>query len=183
MIRNLLVLLTLFVATGMAAAQESPYTGLEARQIKALSADRIAALLAGEGAGYALAAELNGYPGPRHVLDLADSLALSPDQRARVTQIFQGMQAAARDLGRLIVAGEAALDTSFARGTIDTVRLRESLAELARLEGELRRIHLGAHLDVTRHLSPLQVREYARLRGYGGPGGHRHDPVGQDRVR
>jgi len=183
MIRSSLVLLTLVVAAGMAVAQESPYVGLDAREIKALSAERIAALLAGEGSGYALAAELNGYPGPRHVLDLADSLALTPDQLARVTEIFDGMRAAARDLGRLIVAGEAALDTSFARGTIDAIRLRDSLAELARLEGELRRVHLGAHLEVARHLSPHQVREYARLRGYDGPSGHRHEQVGHERMR
>ena len=181
--RSVLALLTLVVATGVVEAQESPYTGLEAREIKALSAERIAALLSGEGAGYALAAELNGYPGPRHVLDLADSLALTAGQRVRVTEIFEGMQAAARDLGRRIVAGEAALDTAFAGGSIDTSRLRASLAELARLEGELRRVHLGAHLEVTSHLSPHQVHEYGRLRGYGGPGGHRHEQVGHERLR
>jgi hypothetical protein len=41
-----------------------PYAGLEARAIKALSEQQIADLEAGRGMGMALAAELNGYPGP-----------------------------------------------------------------------------------------------------------------------
>ena len=35
--------------------------------------------------GLALAAELNGYPGPSHVLELADKLELSAEQRAAFT--------------------------------------------------------------------------------------------------
>jgi hypothetical protein len=60
-----------------------PYAGLEQRPIKALAPERVADLLAGRGASYALAAELNSYPGPRHVLDLAAGLALTPEQVAR----------------------------------------------------------------------------------------------------
>jgi hypothetical protein len=33
--------------------------------------------------GLALAAELNGYPGPAHVIELAKSLGLSEPQRAK----------------------------------------------------------------------------------------------------
>ncbi|MDP2956413.1 MAG: hypothetical protein Q8N53_08320 [Longimicrobiales bacterium] len=39
--------------------------------------------------GMARPAELNGFPGPRHVLDLADLLALAPDQRSEVQGIFE----------------------------------------------------------------------------------------------
>ena len=36
----------------------------------------------------ALAAELNGYPGPSHVLELADKLELSTEQRASMQRLF-----------------------------------------------------------------------------------------------
>ena len=52
------------------------------REVKALSAEQMTALAAGRGMGSALAAELNGYPGPLHVLELADPLGLSEGQRA-----------------------------------------------------------------------------------------------------
>lgn len=67
-----LALLALLLAVTPAAAdtkhhgQHSPYAGLPAREIKALSPEEIADLAAGRGMGLALAAELNGYPGPRH---------------------------------------------------------------------------------------------------------------------
>jgi hypothetical protein len=61
---------------------QTPYAGMQSRSIKALSDQQIADLNAGRGMGLALAAELNGYPGPLHVLELADKLDLSADQRA-----------------------------------------------------------------------------------------------------
>jgi hypothetical protein len=51
----------------------SPYAGQQTRAIKALSPEDLAGLLNGEGMGMAKAAELNGYPGPVHVLELAGS--------------------------------------------------------------------------------------------------------------
>jgi hypothetical protein len=90
-----------FVATagiplmmGEAAAQSSrPYAGMQARAIKALSAEQIADLKAGRGLSLALAAELNGYPGPRHVLELVEQLGLTDQQRADVQRLFNDMTA------------------------------------------------------------------------------------------
>jgi hypothetical protein len=62
----------------------APYAGLEQRPIKALSAQQIADLKAGRGMGLALAAELNGFPGPLHVLELAAGLELTDEQRTKV---------------------------------------------------------------------------------------------------
>ena len=65
------------------AAQEkeletkSPYVSETSREIKALSAEDISGYLQGQGMGFAKAAELNGFPGPKHVLDLSDELELS----------------------------------------------------------------------------------------------------------
>ena len=71
-----------------AAAPESPYVGQESRGIKALSPEDVDAYLAGKGMGLAKAAELNGYPGPAHVLELASQLSLTSDQRARTQALF-----------------------------------------------------------------------------------------------
>lgn len=148
------------------ASATSPYAGWEGRPIKALSPDEVERLLAGEGMGYALAAELNRYPGPRHVLDLADSLALSTAQRDSVEAIRARMNAVAVELGREIVAAEAALDSLFASGAIDSATLRTRTAQIARLEGELRSTHLDAHLSTRAVLDDFQVARYDSLRGY-----------------
>jgi Spy/CpxP family protein refolding chaperone len=124
--------------------------------------------------GLARPAELNRYPGPRHVLDLADSLDLSADQRATVQRIFDDMQARAKALGREIVDAEAALDEAFAEGAIPEDTLAASVRRIAGLQGELRTVHLRAHLSTREVLTERQVREYDRLRGYAAV--HDHSP-------
>ena len=86
--RALLAALAGILIVGTAAAESSPYAGLEGRAIKALSEEEIADLLAGRGAGMALPAELNHYPGPKHVLELAANLRLTPDQQAETRRLF-----------------------------------------------------------------------------------------------
>jgi len=84
----------LSLAAGVVAAQghspqgHSPYAGQHARQLKALSDDEVRQLLEGAGMGYARAAELNGYPGPMHVLELADKLGLSAQQREETRRLM-----------------------------------------------------------------------------------------------
>jgi len=124
--------------------------------------------------GYALPAELNGYPGPRHVLDLADSLRLTADSRVKVREIFDAMHAEAVRLGKAIVAGEASLDSAFAGHRITTSDLESRLARIADLQGQLRNVHLSAHLRMMTVLSPEQIRDYQRLRGYATGHEHRH---------
>jgi len=91
-----------------------PYSGQQARTIKALSDEDIAALRKGEGMGMAKAAELNGYPGPVHVLALAGQLGLTKAQRRDVQAIFDRISAAAKPLGGELIAQEQALDQLFA---------------------------------------------------------------------
>jgi Spy/CpxP family protein refolding chaperone len=147
-------------------ASPSPYTGQETRSIKALSDRETADLLAGHGMGFARAAELNRYPGPLHVIELADKLNLSPEQRARTDEIFIAMQSKAKSLGAEIVAAEQALDQAFADGTIDEASLAAQTDALGRLYGRGRATHLAAHLDMRALLSPHQIAAYDRLRGY-----------------
>jgi Spy/CpxP family protein refolding chaperone len=114
----------------------------------------------------ALAAELNHYPGPRHALDLATALELSSEQVAELTRIRDGMQADARRLGEWIIGRERALDRAFAAGRIDEATLRARVEEIARLGGELRYVHLRAHIAVRRLLTAEQVKRYDAMRGY-----------------
>jgi hypothetical protein len=157
--------------TGSAAAgQDHDHTaghvGMDARETKALSPDEVAGLLAGEGMGMALAAELNSWPGPRHVLELAGPLALTDGVAAEIETIRERMRTEAVGLGQAIVDMERTLDRRFAHRHVDEAVLRELTGELARLRGELRFVHLRAHLETTALLSREQVRRYDELRGY-----------------
>src|SRR6266478_2961860 len=94
-----MVALRIFVTCGLVAAgifgvraETSPYAGMQNRGLKALSEQQIEDLRAGRGMGMALAAELNSYPGPAHVLELASALDLSEAQRGRTQALFEEMQ-------------------------------------------------------------------------------------------
>ena len=60
--------------------------------------------------GMAKAAELNGEPGPKHVLDLVGQLELTETQRRDVQAIFDRMSAVAKPLGGQLIAQGQALD-------------------------------------------------------------------------
>jgi len=86
----------------------SAYRGMEARSIKALSEAQIADLKSGRGMGLALAAELNGNPGPMHVLELADNLTLTPDQRIRMEDMVHAMKQETIGIGEDVIMAERA---------------------------------------------------------------------------
>jgi Spy/CpxP family protein refolding chaperone len=161
-----------------AAAQEptSPCRGEELREIKALSPQEIDALLAGEGMGFAKAAELNGYPGPAHVLALAEELELEESQLAATREIERKMRSAAVAAGRELVAAERELNRLFATRTVTSESLQAALENIAALRAELRSIHLEAHLEQAALLTPAQIRRYTELRGYGRPHEEREHP-------
>ena len=115
---RLLILLLIAFAPAALAQSQQPYAGLQGRSIKALSEQQIADLRAGRGMGLALAAELNGYPGPLHVLEFANDLDLTSQQRAKVQELFAAMKAEALPLGERLIAQEAELDKAFASKTI-----------------------------------------------------------------
>ena len=169
---RLTIVLTCLLLTGAAAwaASESPYSGQQAREIKALSSAEVQDLLAGKGMGLAKAAELNGYPGPSHALDLAAELGLSAEQVAALTGIHARMADAAKPLGAAIVEAERALDRLFAERRIDRAALDTATAGIAALQGELRAVHLAAHLETRAALGDGQAARYDALRGYAGGG-------------
>lgn len=144
----------------------TPYAGQESRPIKSLSDTEVQAYLDGRGMGLALPAELNGYPGPSHVLELAAELHLSEAQRMETQKAFTQMHAEAIRLGKLIVEKEAELNRLFAQGKAQADNLPLKVGEIARLQGELRVAHLRAHLEMKRVLTEDQIRRYNELRGY-----------------
>ena len=160
--------LTCAMAVGQPPSSESPYAGLEAREIKALSPDQIESYQTGQGMSLALAAELNGFPGPKHVLEQRDSLDLTDTQLESTERVSETMKATATELGREIVASERELDRLFAAREIDTDSLSAQVAGIAELEGRLRVVHLQAHLQMMEILSTEQIGKYIMLRGYHG---------------
>ena len=146
----------------------SPYKGQQNRAIKSLSRDDVRQLLSGSGWGFAKPAELSGYPGPRHILDAADELNLTPGQRSKIEEAFQAMNAAARATGAKFVTAERALSVAFELGNITKPKLDQLIRESGRLRAELRSIHLKAHLDIRPLLNQHQVMLYSQMRGYAG---------------
>src|SRR5690349_2240744 len=157
---------------GSAAAQEhqhkhgQPYGGMQARAVKALSDQQIADIRAGRGMGLALAAELNGYPGPLHVLELADRIGLSQDQKAKVQRLFDAMKEESVPLGVKLIEQEEELDRLFAARTVTPDTLKASTSAIAATQGHLRESHLKYHLSTAALLTESQIQQYAALRGY-----------------
>jgi Spy/CpxP family protein refolding chaperone len=151
----------------------SPYVGQEARQIKALSATEIAAYVEGKGMGFAKPAELNGYPGPMHVLELADQLLLTSEQKAASEALLLKHKTEVRELGRNYVSAEAAIDKLFASRLVTAEALRLAIDDSAKIQSRIRGAHLETHLQQTALLTPEQNAAYQKLRGYGS-GIHHH---------
>lgn len=168
------LLLIILGVIALAAEVQQPYSGQHVRTLKALAAEEIHALLAGDGMGLAKAAELNHYPGPKHVLELREQLGLSDEQCSATQQVFDGMRSRAQVLGRRIVEREEELDALFATRRADEQVVAARVAEIAALQGELRAAHLEAHLKMRGLLRDEQVLRYDRLRGYGEGAGHAH---------
>ena len=164
------------------AVEPSPYAGLESRAIKSLSDADIAELLRGGSRGLALPAELNGAPGPAHLLELRDEIGLSGEQVAAIAAIYDAMKAEAITLGEQLIAAETDIENAFADGTLDPAALRDLIARSEAARAKLRYVHLSRHLATPPPLSDRQIAQYNALRGYGeAPCGHdrsQHDMGG-----
>jgi Spy/CpxP family protein refolding chaperone len=159
--------IALLISCAPALAQQ-PYAGFETRVIKTLSEQQIADLNAGRGMGLALAAELNGYPGPMHAIELADRLALSAEQLARLRALFDSMKAETIPIGARLIAQERGLNQDFAQRTVTPASLEATTREIGVTQAALRVAHLKYHLSTAAILSPEQTRRYNELRGYAG---------------
>jgi Spy/CpxP family protein refolding chaperone len=148
------------------SALASPYAGQETRRIKSLSEQDIDELRQGRGWGLAKAAELNGMPGPAHLLEMQREIGLTPQQVAEIETLFRHMKASAVALGEQLIALEADLNDAFARGDIGQGELTAKLDAIGAVQTRLRRTHLETHLATPKILKPEQIAAYNRLRGY-----------------
>lgn len=147
-------------------SNHSSYAGEQAREIVSLSDEDLFELAEGGGWGLARAAELNGVPGPAHLLELADEIGLNADQRSAIETIRDQMRADAIAAGERFVAAERALDDAFTESIPDAVTLERLVRDAGTARAELRLVHLSAHLRTTPLLKAEQVERYRVLRGY-----------------
>ncbi|WP_199241136.1 periplasmic heavy metal sensor [Marinicauda salina] len=172
-------------AAATAMAQErsgdaSPYAGLETREIKSLSEADIEEIRRGGGWGLALAAELNGVPGPAHLLELREDLELTAEQTAEIRAIYDDMRREAVAAGERLIEAEAAIETAFRDGRLDEARLRSLIAEAEAARAELRFIHLSRHLATPPLLTDAQIAQYREIRGYAAQDPCNRVPTGHD---
>ena len=121
-------------------------------------------LLNAEGMGQAKYAEMNGYPGPKHVIDLAVKLKLTDDQRKSVQKFYDEMSTRAKELGKQIVGIEKELNDAFTQGLVSEKSVASDCEEIGRLRGKLRAVHLTAHMKTKAVLNESQISLYKKLR-------------------
>ncbi len=124
--------------------------------------DRVIA--GGRGAGLAFAADQNGYPGPMHVLELADELALSPEQQAKMRALVEAMFAESKPKSARLLDAERRLRAVFAEGRANETAIRTAVGEVERARSEVRLIHLLTHLKTRDLLTEEQRRLYHEAR-------------------
>ena len=149
------------------AGPHNPYAGFERREIKSLSDSDLEELKRGGGWGMALAAELNGAPGPAHLLELKEQIGLTTEQIVQIERIFADMKQDAIAAGARFIEAENALETAFLAGGLSNDVLRVLIGDAERARAELRFIHLSRHLSTPLLLSREQIARYNQLRGYG----------------
>ena len=167
-------IMSTFYMTTAGAVQPhiSKYSGQEKRVIKSLSADDIKQLEQGKGWGLAKAAELNGVPGPIHILQMKDKISLSDEQEVKIKALYADMKFSAIPLGKQLIKLEKELNDSFANKTVNRESLMQQLAAIAEISKKLRYVHLATHLETPGILSTQQIHQYNQLRGYNKGGMH-----------
>jgi Spy/CpxP family protein refolding chaperone len=129
--------------------------------------ERAAGLREGRGMGLAMPAETNGYPGPRHVLEMADRIGLSADQRARTQSLFETMRSEVQRLGAQLLAQEGELDALFSEHRATPALLEVAARGIGETEAALKVTHLRTHLAMMDILTPDQVTLYVAARRAG----------------
>lgn len=148
------------------AQHHSHYSSEAGNEIKALTSEQVTGYLTGEGMGLAKAAELNHYPGPKHVLNLVNELNLTQAQIDSTKKFVHSVKEEAVHIGKLIIEQEKQLNQLFSDGNADEESVQNLVNEIAKHQGELRFIHLNAHIKQKKILTTEQISLYDKLRGY-----------------
>lgn len=180
--------ITTLLVTGLAASiialpqniQATNYSGQQNRAIKSLSQSDIEDLENGRGWGLAKPAELNGLPGPVHLLEYEAQLGLSEQQVEAITDIYAMMNEQAKQLGQRYIDQERKLENLLLESDISEDQLQAQVLANAKLLGELRYTHLRAHLQTPEILNAAQIDKYNALRGYSSGSPCDNPPSGHD---
>ncbi|MDO8532453.1 MAG: hypothetical protein Q7T26_09900 [Dehalococcoidia bacterium] len=150
------------------SATASPYARGDAYPgVQGLTPQEVRDLREGNGMGLARAAELNGYPGPKHLLDMQTQISLTPEQRDTVSRLYARMKERTTALGKRVLVEEARLEEMFRTRTATPEALAAQVRVVESLRGELRLAHLATHLETLPLLTQAQVVRYNAMRGYG----------------
>ena len=134
----------------------------------------------GRGWGLAKAAELNGVPGPNHLLEMKNEIGLTEQQISDIEALFEEMKKDAVALGKELIQHERELNDHFADRTITEELLDELLGRIESTRKKLRYVHLSAHLKTPAIVTEEQIRLYNRLRGYSDDDPCANIPEGHD---
>ena len=121
--------------------------------LSALSKEDLKGLRRGHGTPFgdmAKAAELNGFPGPRHVLDLKRN-GLTSKQVSEIEEIYRKMNLLYIKVGAELVA-KAFMDREFKEKRVNSKSLKKMIQSSAVKYSELRYIQLVAHLETAKIL-------------------------------
>ena len=176
----ILLLMPLSTLSAEDHSPKSKYVGQEKREIKSLSEADIEELRNGKGWGLAKAAELNGVPGPAHLLEMRNEIDLSAKQVRAIEDLYEKMTQEAIPLGLELIELERELNNHFANRTITYELLGGLLERVAQVQKKLRYVHLSTHLKTPNILTPDQIVLYNKLRGYSSDDPCKNIPTGHD---
>ena len=145
-------------------SQQTKQVAAEIEPLQAMSQRDFNGLLAGRGMGLARIADISGYPGPMHVLEMAEELEITEQQREQTQDIMQRMRATAQRRGRELIEAERRLEALFDGGPVQPSAVDAALLEIARLQAQVRASHLHAHIEQARVMSSEQIEQYTELR-------------------
>lgn len=177
-----LILIPLSISSAADNSYKSKYTGEERREIKSLSEGDIEELKNGKGWGLAKVAELNGVPGPAHLLEMKDDIDLSAKQVGEIEDLYNNMKREAIPLGSELIDIERELNNHFANRTITDELLNVLLEKVAQVQKKLRYVHLSTHLKTPNILTAEQIVLYNKLRGYSSDDPCENIPKGHDPI-
>ena len=152
---------------GPATAPVAPSYAPPVREIKALSPQELRGWMEGENMGMERAAELNGYPAPMMVLEMAQMLKLTPQQMAATRELMTRHKAEVRNWGAELVAAERQLDVAFRDHQATDADVDRLTGQIGQLRGRIRASHLRTHVAAQALLTPEQVKQYEGMHGLG----------------
>jgi hypothetical protein len=163
------------------AARTAAHAAEAAREgtgIPALSEALAAGYLDGKAMWQASVAELNHYPSPRRVLELAESLELTEGQRRATTNLHEEARREAIRLGEELVALEQRLNRIFVWNQATADNISRVVLDIGTLQTQLRLTHLVASIRQKPLLTEEQVRRYDELQGRGMDSGRSSNKMG-----